>query len=446
MKKNLVRIGLLLGLIQLWMNLSAINKYWVGGNGNWDPTNTANWSLTSGGSGGAPVPTFADNVFFDINSGTASVGLNATCQCYNIDCTGFTGDLFGNQSLHVKGNFKLGSGMSFTFSGAIGFLGTSGTFTVTTNGIVINAQIVFNGINGIWILTDNLSCTGVDLELLNGTLNANNFNITVKNFYSSTVGSRTLIMGSGIWTLTGIGCVWDLSNSTNLNFNSNTSTIKITNNTASEKTTFQGGGLVYHNLWIANNSTLANVIYGSNIFNEFKADPGTILEFDAFQTQIVSLLTITGTASEHIKLNGVNGNQWTISVPNGLVCCDYLDLYNSVATGGATFYAGANSYDGGSNSGWIFSSCTTDIFDKGTDNLFKVYPNPTSGHFSIFLTDLPAEIIITDMIGRQIKKSQTYKNQLDFQLSNDGLYFIFIITNNGFRTEELIVNSCSSSQ
>lgn len=39
--------------------------YWVGGSGTWDNTTTTNWSLTSGGAGGAGVPTTADNVIFD---------------------------------------------------------------------------------------------------------------------------------------------------------------------------------------------------------------------------------------------------------------------------------------------------------------------------------------------------------------------------------------------
>lgn len=43
------------------------NRYWIGGTGNWE--NTAKWSTTSGGSGGASVPTSSDDVFIDANSG-----------------------------------------------------------------------------------------------------------------------------------------------------------------------------------------------------------------------------------------------------------------------------------------------------------------------------------------------------------------------------------------
>jgi hypothetical protein len=35
---------------------------------------------------------------------------------------------------------------------------------------------------------------------------------------------------------------------------------------------------------------------------------------------------------------------------------DYLSISQSIATGGAAWYAGANSTDGGNNTGWIFSA------------------------------------------------------------------------------------------
>ena len=58
------------------------NKFWVGGTGTWDATTTTNWSLTSGGAGGAAVPTSADAVIIDSLSGTGTctmtVGLNPT--------------------------------------------------------------------------------------------------------------------------------------------------------------------------------------------------------------------------------------------------------------------------------------------------------------------------------------------------------------------------------
>ena len=44
------------------------DRYWVGGTGTWNSSNTANWSATSGGASGASVLTSADNVLFNDNS------------------------------------------------------------------------------------------------------------------------------------------------------------------------------------------------------------------------------------------------------------------------------------------------------------------------------------------------------------------------------------------
>ena len=44
--------------------------FWIGGTGNWSDVN--HWSATSGGAAGAILPTNADNVIFDNNSGLAS--------------------------------------------------------------------------------------------------------------------------------------------------------------------------------------------------------------------------------------------------------------------------------------------------------------------------------------------------------------------------------------
>jgi hypothetical protein len=48
-------------------------RFWVGGTGNWDASTTTHWSATTGGSGGASVPTSADSVTFDTSSGTATI-------------------------------------------------------------------------------------------------------------------------------------------------------------------------------------------------------------------------------------------------------------------------------------------------------------------------------------------------------------------------------------
>ena len=59
------------------------DRYWVGGTANWDGTAGTKWATTSGGAGGASVPTAADNVFFDAASGAVTVTVAATSNCLN---------------------------------------------------------------------------------------------------------------------------------------------------------------------------------------------------------------------------------------------------------------------------------------------------------------------------------------------------------------------------
>lgn len=78
------------------------NRYWVGGSGTWNSTNVTNWSTTSGGSGGASVPTSADSVFFDDNSFATDV-LNITISG-TVNCSSFTNGRTGTKSLVMSGD------------------------------------------------------------------------------------------------------------------------------------------------------------------------------------------------------------------------------------------------------------------------------------------------------------------------------------------------------
>ena len=86
-------------------------RYWVGGNGIWDATNTTNWSTTSGGTGGASVPGSFDDVRVDTESGPTAtyVTISGTRACKSFIYTGFmgfvpdTGSGFETGTLDVNG-------------------------------------------------------------------------------------------------------------------------------------------------------------------------------------------------------------------------------------------------------------------------------------------------------------------------------------------------------
>jgi len=64
------------------------------------------------------------------------------------------------------------------------------------------------------------------------------------------------------------------------------------------------------------------------------------------------------------------GTQSTLSKSSGTVSVDYLSIGNSIATGGATWYAGANSVDVGNNTGWIFTAPPAPSTNTGNFFLF----------------------------------------------------------------------------
>ena len=59
------------------------DRYWVGGTGTWNTSSTTNWSASSGGSSGASVPVYGDNVFFN-QASTYTVTMTGALACGNI--------------------------------------------------------------------------------------------------------------------------------------------------------------------------------------------------------------------------------------------------------------------------------------------------------------------------------------------------------------------------
>jgi hypothetical protein len=77
------------------------NRYWVGGTGTWDNIAGSKWAATSGGAGGQSVPTSADAVFFDANSGSGTITLGISPSIDSLTMTGFLGTFDGVGSLYT---------------------------------------------------------------------------------------------------------------------------------------------------------------------------------------------------------------------------------------------------------------------------------------------------------------------------------------------------------
>src|SRR6218665_720026 len=135
LKKNLL---LTFGLLMLLsVGSSAANRYWVGGTGSWNEK--SHWSATSGGTGGAGIPTQADDVFFDRHSFSAdrqTVMVNSDAVCRNLDWSAidrqvvFSSHL--SKSLTVYGSYTLSPLIMNGFKGRTVFASSASANTITS--------------------------------------------------------------------------------------------------------------------------------------------------------------------------------------------------------------------------------------------------------------------------------------------------------------------------
>jgi hypothetical protein len=326
-------------------------------------------TITSGTTGG----TETNSPSFSITAGTGNVTITSSSSIKNLDFTGFAGNLTGN-SRTIYGNLTLAGTMTLT-STTLGttFAATSGTQTITTNGNTLDFPITVNAPGATVQLADALSLGSTrTLTLTNGTFDANNQNVTTGLFSSSNSNTRAITMGSGTWTLTGAGTVWNAGTATNLTVTPGTSTVKVTDASATTKT-FAGGSKTYNNIWLSGAGTGAFNFTGSNTFNDFKADtpPHTIL-FTAGTTTTVSSWNVRGTAGNLMMIGSVTAASHTlVKISGGTFSSDYVSVSYSDATPGATWYAGSNSTNGGNNSGWIFTDPPAAVQFKSGGFQFK---------------------------------------------------------------------------
>jgi hypothetical protein len=136
-------------------------------------------------------------------------------------------------------------------------------------------------------------------------------------------------------------------------------TIKISGSTTNTRT-FAGGGLTYPNFWFTNATAGGKVtISGVNTFSDFKCTDtnGQTLDLPSATLQTVSAFTVTGAAGNLITISSGGGATTAqLSAASGNMTGDYLNIVKCRVGGGAAWYAGTHSTDGGNNANWQFNS------------------------------------------------------------------------------------------
>lgn len=353
------------------------NRYWVGGSGDWD--DTAQWSTSSGGSSGASVPSTVDNVFVDANSGSNfTITLNVISGLHHnalsmdfSDSVGLTlefGEAGGNSELRPRGSVYFASDMIIT----------NNTFS-TTNGIRFydnndngsgDWEIDFAGVNlqglnllfnkqASWTFLSGMVNAGIIYQYA-GIVDYGNYDHSMSIFFLkedafTTQEMRAAKLGTGTYTINGD---FDTGTAVGLVLDSDTSHLKVGGN-------FNSIGQDYYNVTLTSGATHA--LKGTNTYNNLTIETyasGTTITVDASTTQTINgTFTATGTSGNEITLvSSTPGTQYTFTKSTGVVGCDYLDLTDSNATGGARWYAGSNSADTSNNTGWVFGDATTTTF------------------------------------------------------------------------------------
>lgn len=250
------------------------DRYWVGGTGNWSDTNK--WSATSGGTGGASVPTQSDSVFFNSasNATAYTVTVDVTSNCLDLNMAGpASGQVTfaGTSTLNVFGSMALTggtAGINWTYTGLMILYGGGVARTINTNGVTLTNGISFNS-SGQYTLTSSLTITGgtgINLNFTAGgsfNTGASSFAVTAPYFFINTTVSNVNLNSSTITCTGGFG--WSCITGATLSASS--STIIINGVSSYSQDQFQGGNQTYGSVTLSFTAGNFNfVLSGNNTF------------------------------------------------------------------------------------------------------------------------------------------------------------------------------------
>ncbi len=376
------------GLGSASWNLSAIpgNSGDAGGNTGitlttpswqtWQGTSGGNWSDVAKWTSRVPLP--QDDI---IISSAFGAGQTITADMArlgkSISFVGTTGNpTFANTTISsVYGSLTLVSDMTLGLTSAI-YLFTTGGSTLTSAGktwpVAVNicSGYVGGAGSGYVDLVDVLVTTGTlavgavsGNGVFAGRLRTNGLSVTCT---SMSVGNANLA-GSHPSELSAIGSEIHLTgtavgiftvNQTNAVLAMTNSVISIDTATATARE-FNGVGLSFGTLsYTVAGSTGQLTIRGGNRFDTLNFSDATnarTLVFEAGRTNTIRKFNVQGTAGKLMSVVSTSASIFTLRSTAPRQSCDYLSLQANDTTGGS-WYAGANSVNVGSNTGWIFTA------------------------------------------------------------------------------------------
>lgn len=297
--------------------------YWIGGTGNW--SDSTHWSTNC-------IPGPNDTVVFNAASFTATnqyVNVDMEAYCHNMEWTSVanTPDLQGSEyPIIIRGSVIFDSGMTASFNNKFIFTSSNASGeSITTNGVVFNAEFVFNNTAGVWTMADDFtSNSGIRFNAGQFTGTPQTFNLDY--FISNTDSTRNINFNSSDITLTGVDSTWVVQ-STNLTLDVSASLITVDHNLAGYSLVI-GGGEAYNRMNFYNTSSM---LFNDNSFNIMEVAPGSSLAIESGSTQSLDSLIAIGSCDNFVQIESNNnlGAQAIIEKTGyDTLIIDYTNLIN----------------------------------------------------------------------------------------------------------------------
>ncbi|MDR6785348.1 gliding motility-associated-like protein [Pedobacter africanus] len=395
------------------------SRYWVGGSGDWN--DSSHWSTSSGGTGGACVPTVSNDVFFDANSfttGSSAVTIAAgNAYCRNMDWTGaayaptftkpatFTLEIWGNLVLspalspNIRVAFMGPANATFTPNNA-----TLGTFSMDIikpgSGLTFlgdynntNAVLVINSgtlnLNGrtiaVSVITDNSSTQGTSLDIRNANITANwQYTGSIKSLQAagSSIKAGIFRANGGVYNKVDVLA----ASSTNIGILNTTFTDLLFSNASNTSQAYIGanntiGRLEYRGRGAINGTgnAIETLIFAPGRVYTFLSGSTTTITKDWFGS---------GTPCNLTEITSSAAGAFTVAKTAGEVNFDYVRLRNITATGATPFKALEHSENLGGNTNWDIApyNGSTPIVGLGPDKILCAgefpYTIKTDGFFA----------------------------------------------------------------
>ena len=338
----------------------------------WNLAGSQNWSATAWctASGGTPdinqFPLPQDTAVFDNAGAAGTVSIDLAWNVGTFDASLRTSAMTFSSSTNapfVYGDWKFGTGItSSSTTGAITFA-KNGTQTITSNGVQFGCPITINNLLATVQLADALSLISArTISLTAGTFDAVTYNVTTG--LVNNTGVTTIKMGSGTWTLSGVGTVWGMGGAATLIVG--TSTIVLSDTSTTARTFFSSTNFYYNKVTIGGSTGTSTTSFVNNsAYGELastKTVAHTIL-LGSSQVFTIGKWSVTGTAGNVVTVGPTTAaSAYTLSISGPAnTGIDYLSVsYCTVTTTSpGEFYVGVNSTNTAGNTRVIFTATPT---------------------------------------------------------------------------------------